>query len=230
MTKLADVSFSINCIERSSKISSTHYASIFAGSQIKMKITSVTTLLGNFIVLAVEANSIFDSIPNNIIFEKMEYQILNKTLIKNGVVKWKKVRYNTVVFNASMTLTEPLNEIWVHSVLYYKYRQYQKYLIDIWVEYCRSIADPSSHPIINIVLNNFFALREHFFINFDLKCPLSGEIEFRTIRSFNVSKIIIPLMQAGRYRANFYYTLHQNGPVYAAGQVYFSISDIRVWF
>ncbi len=195
-----------------------------------MKVTLITTVIVFFIGSAMEAKKLLGTIPNNIIFEKMEYQIFNKTLIKDGIIKWKKVAYNTVVFNASMTLTEPLNEVWVHSVLYYKWRQYQKYLIDIWVEYCRSMVNPNNHPIVNVILNNFFLLREHFFINFDLKCPISGEMQFRTIRKFNVSKINVPLMQAGRYRANFYYTVRQNGPVYAEGRVFFSISDLRIWF
>lgn len=195
-----------------------------------MNIALVATVVVIFIGSAIEAKRLRENIPNNVIFEKMEYQIFNKTLIKDGVVKWKKVAYNTVIFNASMTITEPLNEIWVHSVLYYKYRQYQKYLIDIWVEYCRSIIDPTNHPIAQVILNNFFSLNDNFYINFDLKCPITGAMEFRSIRSFNVSKIVIPLMQAGRYRANFYYTLRQNGPVYAAGQVYVSVSDLRIWF
>lgn len=177
-----------------------------------------------------EAKRKQEPIPNNVIFEKMEYQIFNKTLIKDGIVKWKKVAHNVLIFNASMTLTEPLNEIWVHTVLYYKYRQYQKYLIDIWIEYCRSIIDPSNHPFGQMVFNNFLLLRDYYSISFDIKCPLSGELKFSSARSLNVSQIVIPLMQAGRYRINFYYSVRQNGPTYAAGQVYGSISDLRIWF
>lgn len=191
---------------------------------------SLVIIIVVVIGLAIEAKKLKENIPNNVIFEKMEYQIFNKTLIKDGIIEWKKVAYNTIEFNASMTITEPLNEIWVRSVVFYKYHFYEKYLIDIWVEYCRSIIDPANHPIVKVILNNFYALRDYFYINFALKCPISGEMKFRTIRSYNVSKIVFPLMQAGRYRINFYYAGHQNGPVWAAGQVYVSISDLRIWF
>ncbi len=195
-----------------------------------MKITIVATVIVFFIGSAMEAKKLLGPIPNNLIFEKMEYRIFNKTLIKDGIIKWKKVAYNTVIFNASATITEPLNEIWVHIVLYYKYRQYQKYLVDIWVEYCRAIHNPNTHPVVPLAFKNYFLLREYFYINFDQECPISGEVQLRTIDKFNVSKINVPLMQAGRYRANFYFSVRQNGPVYASGELYGSISDIRVWF
>lgn len=181
-------------------------------------------------VVDIEAKLKQETIPNNVIFEKMEYQIFNKTLIKDGIIKWKKVAYNALIFNASMTLTEPVKEIWVHTVLYYKYRQYQKYLIDLWVEYCRSVTDPAHHPFGQVVYNNFLLLRDYYNISFDIQCPLSGELKFSTRRTLNVSSVTIPLMQAGRYRMNFYYSVRQNGPIYAAGQVYVSISDLRIWF
>lgn len=198
---------------------------------LKMKTPQFLKLLTVIhIGLAVEVKAIEKTIPNNVYFEKMEYQIFNKTLIKDAIIKWKKVAYNVVVFNASMTLTEPVHEIWIHSVLYYKYRQYQKYLVDISVEYCRTVIDPANHPFGQVFFNNYLLLRDYYNISFDIRCPFSGEMNFSTIRGLNVSKIVVPLMQAGRYRMNFYYSLQQNGPIYAAGQVYVSISDLRIWF
>lgn len=204
----------------------------YCNIKLKMNITRMSELLtvAIYIGSAIEAKLVKETVPNNVIFEKMEYQIFNKTLIKDGIIKSKKVAYNTLVFNASMTLTEPLSEIWIHTVLYYKYRKYEKYLIDLWIEYCRSMINPANHPFGQLVFNNFLSLRDHFNISFDLQCPLSCEMKFSTIRRFNVSQLVIPLMQAGRYRINFYYSVQQNGPVYAAGQVYVSISDHRIWF
>lgn len=193
-----------------------------------MKINYMPELL--VVAIYIGSAMVEETVPNNVIFEKVEYQIFNKTLIKDGIIKWKKVGYNTLVFNASMTLTEPMTEIWIHIVLYYKYRHYEKYLVDLWIEYCRSIQDPDNHPLARLVFNNFISLRDHFDINFDMLCPLSGDLKFNTNRPFNVSKIALPLMKAGRYRANLYCSPIQNGPVYIAGQAFFSISDLRLWF
>lgn len=170
------------------------------------------------------------TIPNNLLFEKVEYQIFNKTLIKDPKLKWKTVAPNVVIFNASVTITEPIKEIWVHIVLYYKWREYRQYLVNLWIEYCSHMDTPAKHPLAQKIFDNFLNVRDHFDLNFDVHCPFFGNLTSRTIRPFNISNIVVPLMQSGRYRVNLMLSPHQNGPVYAAVQYYVSISDFRVWF
>lgn len=171
-----------------------------------------------------------ETIPNNVIFEKLTYEIFNKTLVKDAVFKWKKIAYNVVTLNASTIFTEPFKDIWMHGQLYYKYREYQKYLIDIWLDYCSIVKAPDTHPAAQKIWDIWLSYRDSIELNFDIQCPLSGKLTIRSIRSLNVSHLVIPLMQAGRYRADLKFSTRQNGPIVGVLHLYFAISDLRVWF
>lgn len=168
--------------------------------------------------------------PNNIIFDRLEYQIFNKSLIKDPVLNVKKVAYNVIAFNFSGTLTQPINEVWIHTKLYYKYRVWQKYLVDIWMEYCRIVNNTATHPFGPIAWSNYLAFKDYLDFSYEIYCPLYGPFSGKTVRNFNISNIVLPLMKAGQYRMNFYASPHQNGPIYGAAQVYASVSDFRIWF
>lgn len=172
-----------------------------------------------------------ETTPNNVIFEKFEYKVFNKTWLKDAVVKWKMIAYNVGVFNASVTLTEPINEFWLHYVTYYKWRVYQKYLIDVWLDICDVLKAPNKHPLSEMIYQNFQNVREGVYVNIDdIKCPFSGNITVKSLQGLNASYLVFPLMQAGRYRIDVSFSTKINGPIFAMVQVYGSISDFRVWF
>lgn len=198
-----------------------------------MKIVTIVTAI---VVIYISSISIhiegenYDNIPNNLILERIEVKILNDTNMKNGTLKWKKVAYNVARGNFTVFISKSLNEFWIHCVLYYKYRQYQQYLIDVWVEYCRTVRNPDANPIGNLTWNLFLKFRDQLELNFDIYCPLYGNYTIKTIQSINVSHIVIPLLQAGRYRLDITTSERQDGPSAALARIYFSVSDLRVWF
>lgn len=172
------------------------------------------------------------NIPNHVIFEKFEYQIFNKTLLKDVKFQWKMVAYNTITYNWTVTVTEPIDKLWIHVVLYYKYRTYQKYLVDVWVNVCAGFKniEKFNSPVGKLLWDWYQKYRGNIIHNFKFRCPLFGNLESRLSRGFNISQITWPLMQSGRYYADYKLAHYQNGRSQMTLQVYGSISDHRVWF
>lgn len=84
---------------------------------------------------------------NNIIFERFEYRIINESVLIVNYHEIKPVAHNVIRQNSSFTIFQPLKPIWIHTVLYYKYTRYQKYLIDLNVELCQFLgANAFDHP------------------------------------------------------------------------------------
>jgi len=185
------------------------------------------------IIICISAECIaIETIPNNVIFEKVTYKVYNQTLLTNGIIKWKKVAYNVVQGCANLTITEPLNEIWVRLELYYKYRVYQKHLIDSWFEVCAMFKDPAKNPLTDKLFEYLYSVIDDIYMDFDFHCPLFGNFSIQTKpgRAINMSTVKVPLMEAGRYRIDVTNSRHQNGPVLSLIQIFVSISDFRVWF
>lgn len=175
----------------------------------------------------------FGDIPNNVIHEKSVIKVFNKTLIVLHYIEIDKlVARNTVRLNFSVTFTKPVDNLWMQGILYYKYQQYQRFLVNAEAEFCQFVTHGLfTSPYLRILLDNFWTYIEGFEIDTDMepKCPFSGTVTVFN-PSFNVSHITIPLLPAGRYRWDVYYRMAKNGPLQAAFQFFFRISDLRVWF
>lgn len=169
---------------------------------------------------------------NNIIFEKFEYRMINESITKMNYHKITPIAHNVIRANTSFTVLLPLKRMWVRTALYYKYTRYQKFLIDFNIEVCHLLSNEVfEHPLSKLALENFIIFIEDFDFELDLelKCPLSGTISFCFPR-FNISKISLPLLPAGRYRFDVSYRTQKNGPTFAETEYYFQVSDLRVWF
>lgn len=181
------------------------------------------------ITSAAKNRHLFKPIPNNVIFEKIDYQVYNKTLVIEDKFFIKPVAPNIYRVNGSFTLTRPVYECWIRLILNYKYNAYQKYLIDQSGELCSLLNFTTSNPVAQLALDNFLLMQKDIEMNFKLECPIKGHI-WAASAGFNMSKLTIPLLQSGRYRLDVAASPHERGPVYAGGQLYFRISDYRVWF
>lgn len=84
---------------------------------------------------------------NNIIFERFEYENLNKSLFIENWVVIRQTSWNVLKINISVTLTHPINEAWLHGVLFYKYNTYQKFLIDVTHEACSFLNGTNDNPV-----------------------------------------------------------------------------------
>lgn len=167
------------------------------------------------------------SIDNNIIFEKAEHEVLDYKMISYHFLEFRMVAHNVIRYNITYTLTQPMNTGWVHFVLYFKNARYTKFLIDIWEDFCAFWGGAGGNPLSELLKEN--VLRMGVKYNFKWQCPLVGTVTM-SHEGFNASKIIFPLLPAGRYRCDVYFARARDGHLYAKMQYYFRISDLRVWY
>lgn len=165
---------------------------------------------------------------NNILYEKYEYEVYDSKTVAWHYVEVKPIARNVLKINVTMEVNEPLTDIWVHAILYKKYTTYQKYLINIREDLCRIFHSLSNaSPYTAVVMENVLRLVQ---ANVPLKCPFKpGKLAAWADR-LNASEISFPLMPAGRYRTDVYFSRMNPEKKYGLVKFYFSISDLRVWF
>lgn len=166
---------------------------------------------------------------NNIIFERFEYDLINKTLYIENEVLVKTIAPNVIKFRVNFTVTSPINEMWVHSILYYKYNTYQKFLIESTDEVCSFYNGIKENLLGKVILDNYLKHQHYVRTNVKLKCPFFGTL-YTECDGFNYSHSVFPLLPAGRFRFDSYFSPTKDGPLYATVQFYFRVSDLRVWF
>lgn len=171
---------------------------------------------------------------NNVILERVEFENFNKSLIKLHVFIVRPITWNVFKINVSVTLTDPVNELWAHGILFRKYNTYKKFLIDITFDVCGFFNGTASNPVAQYIMENYLRLKENFKMNFNLQCPFSGAISVISDH-FNSSELVIPLLSAGRYRWDVYGLAPPlkkglNSQKYFVVRFFFEISDLRVWF
>lgn len=168
---------------------------------------------------------------NNIFFEKFEYEIYNKTLIQMHYVDIRPIARNVIKGNASGTVTDTLDEIWLEGRLYYKYTTYQQTLGTVHLEVCSFFNKTMQNPVAEIIYAN---IKEALAVNgaylsFKLHCPYLGHM-YGWHPGINISYLSFPLMPAGRYRVDIKQKRTRHGSPFALQQYYMRISDLRVWF
>lgn len=173
---------------------------------------------------------------NNLFFEKFKYTVLDRSLIPKDWIDIRPIAPNVYRLNTTITVAQTLNELWYSGVLYYKYNTYQKYLIGFKYEMCAlmdAILDGNdANPYTKIIMDNTaqFMWDSDMETKLQYKCPIEpGELYVRH-KSLNASRFSLPLMQAGRYRLNLFTQTSEHASPFMSGELYFRISDLRVWF
>lgn len=186
-----------------------------------------TTLLITVALFALPRASSSTPNPNNILFERFEFQIVNQSAFKYYDVQMKTIAPNILKYNLTGIYYHEVTELWMHFILYYKYKTYQKFLIDLWENVCESLNSKLLAPVFKLALDNIRELGVH--INFKWKCPFPLRINIYH-PGLNMSHAVVPLLPAGRYRFNVSFALQRGKSEYLDVQVYFAISDLRVFF
>lgn len=120
-------------------------------------------------------------------------------------------------------LRKPVNSIWAHSVMYYKYNYYTKFPVDVWEDFC-GFLNGKTHPILlEMMLSR---LIKH--VNVNHSCTNSKDI-FATFDNVPWSLFTFePLIPSGRFRLDVNLTEGNRGDPLAELKIYFSVSDHRV--
>lgn len=173
---------------------------------------------------------------NNIFFEKIEYRILDRSVISKDWIDIRPIAPNVYRVNATVEVAQTINESWASVTLYYKYTTYQKFLISFKHEGCSLLNalldDNSTSPFKKIILDNTaqFIWDFGYETNFQYKCPVEPDELYAWHEGINVSRFSLPLMPAGRYRVNMFGYTSEHALPYVSGELYFRISDLRIWF
>lgn len=168
---------------------------------------------------------------NNNIFEKVEYEVFNKTLIKDFRLEWRPLASNVFRYNVSVEITEHLNELWYNYRLFYKYTTYQKFLIDMNMDVCGILNKTTNNPLTKVLLANYMReiQTDGYHMNFKPECPFYGYLEAWSTGS-NSSHYNFPLVPAGRYRVDLEARRTEHGPVIMVVRAFVRVSDLRIWF
>lgn len=163
---------------------------------------------------------------NNVLLERIEYQLKDQSLYSYNNVVFKAIAHNVYRINITSTFTRPINELYVHFVLYYKYTTYRKFLIDIWEDGCAFLNSSLTAPVARLAVENTINLGVK--MNFKLECPFSGTLIF-VHDGLNFSHVNVPLFPAGRYRLDISLASPKKRNIYLEIQAFYTISDIRLW-
>lgn len=165
-------------------------------------------------------------IPNNFQFERFECPAPNPEYLSELKCEMKYIARNVMKVNITIGLKKELrNNIWLRTMVYYRFNTYKK-LVDLSEEICEFLSGVNKAPLLNMMMENYYQMDLH--INFKLLCPFSGTL-IGTHDGLNVSQITLPLIAAGRWRVDFNFTKGKNGIYLGSSQLYFSISDLRVF-
>lgn len=133
---------------------------------------------------------------------------------------------NLIAVNINVMLNEPLDDLHVHTVFYYKYTVFRKFPIDLWENLCE---------ILNPKKGEFYLASSFSKIIYDaiqhngpLKCPLMGSY---AVKLANVSTDIFylpSLIPAGQYRIDTNVTEKNRNNVLLMSSLFVSVSDNRI--
>lgn len=166
-----------------------------------------------------------DNVKNHAILEKVVCDETNYELVSEMNCFVRPVAPNVHRVNITFHFIKPLDNLWTHFTVYYRYSTYQR-LVHQMEDICVPNHNESKTSIMNVFLRNFAILGELTFVH---KCPM--QLMMFTSERMNMSHFVFPLMPAGRYRVDFNLTKGaRNGRHIFFVQLFFKISDFRLWF
>lgn len=168
---------------------------------------------------------------NNIFFERIEYKVFDQNLTTHVFCEMRPIASNVFRLNTTVIWARPIHKIWIRSTLYYKYATYQKCLINFEFEACSFLDGSETNQLLQMALDNYnmFLAEPEANSNFNMSCPFEN-ISHLSHSKLNMSKFVAPLMPAGRYHVDSHHKTSKDGETSVLLQMYFRISDIRVWF
>lgn len=150
-----------------------------------------------------------------------KYTIGNCSIKHNG-----HIGSNRIAVNIDIMVNEPLDDVYVHTVFYFKYTVFRKFPIDLWENLCE-ILDPKkgSFYLSYSFSKHLYSAIQH---NGPLKCPLMGSY---AVKLTNVSMDLFDLpslIPAGQYRIDANVTEKNRNNVLMIFSLFASVSDNRI--
>lgn len=179
------------------------------------------------VLLAIKFLSVV-SVDNNVIFEKLvcyEPAVDTMTVTK---CEMRPIAPNVYRMNFSVRLHKPVNNIWTHAKIYQRYSVYQK-IADQQEDYCGFFRNETRAPILQMLFDNYITLTHIRAVKMNFECPSTTNSFEISLNKFNMSHFVLPLLLAARYKVDFNVTRGRNGRSIGFGQIFFRMSDFRLW-
>lgn len=175
-------------------------------------------------LLANKFGTIVLTVDNNVIFERFVCGNPNTDAISLNACEMKPIAPNMYRMNLSVHIIQPLDNIWVYFVVYQRFSSYQKFVYQ-WEDVCGYFRNESKAPIFKVLFDN---LKRFSIGELNLQCPIANDVVI-AVNKFNMSHFVLPLLPAARYRVDLNITQGRNKRHIGFAQVYFRISDFRLW-
>lgn len=140
----------------------------------------------------------------------------------------KRISRNNVRVNLQVNFSRPVYSVHVHTVPYRKFTAnvYRKFLNNLWEDACGWLNHTAKSYLLDYTVGR--ALKSSRIETNVNKCPLTGNVYIKSGNYSLDSLIFDHLLPAGRYRVEVTFFDKKNGEWIFRGNVYVSVSDIRV--
>lgn len=164
---------------------------------------------------------------NHVLFERFECGIKPGVTFATVECDVRKISQRDMKMHMRINFSEPMNDLWLHGVFYYRYNahSYRKFPIDVWEDICAWIGRGTHHQTYFLKWTGQNVRR---FSNMNHSCPYSGSVLIKVDRIPVNSLIMLPFMPAGRYRVDLNLTRGYRKSSFMINKFFFSISDNRV--
>ena len=147
---------------------------------------------------------------------------MNESFIFNRTCNFRPVARNTIKVDIEVLLKESVDNVQIHFDLYYRYN----IPIDRYVDLCQYLKDKdaSKAPLMRFLMENIgkYSSMNH-------TCPY-GSVIFWKADHFNFDNFkFTPLLPSGRFRLDIEFFNNSRLNLIAFAQIYFKISDHRLW-
>lgn len=136
----------------------------------------------------------------------------------------KRISRNYAKVNINITLKNPINDVWIHAVSYYKYNRFQKFPIDLWENLCLWLDGKSKSYILDWTTRPLLK-----YSNLNHSCPYTGTVHVKA-DNISLGKLIAvePYLPSGRFRMDINLTEGYGKSAFFTSKFFFSISDNRI--
>lgn len=168
---------------------------------------------------------------NELTLERIVCPVARPNIVAHSVhcrvkyIDWNRNLKVQINFN----ITKPLNHIWLHTMLYYKFNGlvYSKFPIDLWYNICEWQDKRLTGRLTRVEgYASFKRLLDMSSLNHS--CPFVGyysvDVKNMSMEAFPFE----PLLPSGRYRFDMAYSEKFHGYEFYTSQIYFSVSDYRL--
>lgn len=175
-------------------------------------------------------------VETNLNFERQDHKVYNESVIQVHYWELMPIARNVLRTNLSLSILQPINELWIHTTLYCKRSTYEQCYIDLEFEGCHLLTNNNlfQFPLFKVMSDNVPVFLGDIFdmdidIDFEIKCPFNGTATVHHPH-FNISKVVVPMLLSGRYRADVYYRTSKGGSNLFRVRNFFEITNMRAWF